>query len=424
MIPGQPGHGGAAYPDYGHPGTEAGPSGGVSSDASPYAPPPMPPPMSSEAAAYGTGPASYPGGSAHDADPSGTPPPVPGVPSPGPGDAPFLPDGQEAFPGGSAAFPDLQAPVPEGAVPFSDGSVPSHGQPDAGHHGQAGYAAQPGAPGAPAFPGQPGLPDLPGYPGQPDFSGQPGFPGQPDFSGQPGHPGQPESPGFPGQPGYPGQLDYPGQPGGPGESGGQVRLWPRLLFVGACVGIIAFTLFMVLKPSSPESEAKTPAAGGAGAPPDAGGRSAEGRKQAAAIDVLLNESKGSRGGLAPAVAGVRKCRDIPGAITVMERIERERRDQWTRAQRLGIDQLPRGRQLRGYLVRSLGKSLEADTAYLQWARDVQQRGCRGRAPINVAPYRKGVAASGQASRAKLAFIGRWKPIAAKYGLTPRDQSNI
>jgi hypothetical protein len=360
-----------------------------------------------------------------------------------PGEAPALPGGAPGFagpgvgqPGAGSAYAG-EGPAFPGEAPALPGGAPGFAGPGVGQAGAgSAYAGE-----GPAFPGE--APAFPG--GAPGFAGPgAGQPGAPFAyaGGGPPHPGEAPAHPYPGAaPQYPdgGQMYPEGeqpfigglQPFSEGEQpfpaaspSGDVRLWPRLLFIGGCVGVIAVALFVVLKPASAPGERPPPAAEGTSDPASGDNALPQAKEQAVTVDRLLNESKASRGGLAPAVAGVRRCANIPGAIATMQRIEGQRRDQWTRARRLAVGKLPAGGQLRAALVRSLAKSLEADTAYLAWARVVQRQGCRGRAPINVGAYRKGVAASGAASRAKVEFIGRWRPIAARYGLTPRTQDNI
>jgi hypothetical protein len=368
-------------------------------------------------------------------DPAGPPPAVYNTPPPLAAGPPPPPSGPPADPptmldqpfrlGDSPAPP--APPFPPQAPPPTGGETQRYdlsemwGQP--ANAPAAPYDPSGMAHGAPAFPPAP-----PAYP-----TGGPGYPGAPPSYPGPypgGHPGM-QPGGMPAEGGQLGQLVGMGPFGQPGDptmappAEGQVRIWPRLLFIGGCVAVIVITLFLVLRPVG-ESEGTGSQTAGVGnvSPTPRGKDSPEGRKQARAIDGLLNESKGSRGGLSAAVDKLRRCKDVVGSIVAMKRIEGERRSQLIRARRLAVDQLKDGARMRDALVRSLGQSLAADRAYLQWGREVRSRGCRGRAPVNTPPYRKGVAASGAAQRAKIDFIGRWRPIAAQYRLTPRNQNNI
>ena len=68
------------------------------------------------------------------------------------------------------------------------------------------------------------------------------------------------------------------------------------------------------------------------------------------------------------------------------------------------------------MINAYQSSLDADQAYLAWAREVQSRGCGGWIAPLTAHYRAAIAANDKAGPAKRQVVKLWRPIAKSQGL--------
>jgi hypothetical protein len=148
----------------------------------------------------------------------------------------------------------------------------------------------------------------------------------------------------------------------------------------------------------------------------------DGRSQAMAIDALLNASSGSRGQLGPALDQVEKCGNLTAATATLQQVVTERDGQVHQGQGLVVDQLDHGDQLRSLLVQALTYSLQADQSFVAWAKNAAN-GCTGKATHD-ADYTAAQTASSGATTSKQSFVQLWNPIATKYGLPTRSESNF
>jgi hypothetical protein len=148
-----------------------------------------------------------------------------------------------------------------------------------------------------------------------------------------------------------------------------------------------------------------------------------GQSEAQAVDALLDKAAASRSGLSTAIDEILDCSDVSGGAFTLQTITSDRESQLGEAQSLQVDALQNGDDMKNALVNALSDSLDADRAFLSWARDTESSGCSGSAPIT-SDYHRGENDSAAAGREKTTFVGLWNPIATSYLLTTRDDDDI
>ncbi|MEV4547117.1 hypothetical protein [Nonomuraea wenchangensis] len=135
--------------------------------------------------------------------------------------------------------------------------------------------------------------------------------------------------------------------------------------------------------------------------------------QARAMNDVLASSNASHSGLTDAIVATSQCRQS-GLDRIVD-ITAGRRDQLAAARALTVDALPDGTALRKSLVAALDASFDADAAFLSWARRHVAGGCSG--PVaEDRDYRRGLARSEDARKAKARFADAWRTVAKAYGL--------
>jgi hypothetical protein len=142
------------------------------------------------------------------------------------------------------------------------------------------------------------------------------------------------------------------------------------------------------------------------------------RVQAQQIDDMLQRSASARGGIAPALTNIANCRTSPADIEALEYAAQVREQLVTEIAAQDMTSLPNAERLRSILASLWQASIDADYSYLNWA---DSNTCDGSTDPNQV---EGDAYSETATRAKTAFLAAWNPIAKKYGLPQRDQSQI
>ncbi|MEU4848777.1 hypothetical protein [Streptomyces gilvosporeus] len=286
------------------------------------------------------------------------------------------------------------------------------------------YGAPPGAPGDRSTPAEfEGLfrdgPGAPGAVGAPDATAQlPRFQdqGQPPY-GQQAFGQQ----GF-GQQGY--DQPYDQQPYD--DEGGRRRV-PTAVIVGVVVVVLAgagLGLGWMLSGGGDDS-AKTKGADTSSSPsakgktqPSAAADPAE--PQAKGLDALLGDSGDSRTSVVNAVRSIGSCDNLGGAAKDLRSAAGQRADLVTRLKQLPVDKIPQHDQLTAALTKAWQSSAAADNHFAAWAGQVHsKKGCHKGKARNTGQYGKGVAASGEATKAKQQAAAIWNPIAKKYGLTQR-----
>ncbi|MGW5156509.1 hypothetical protein ACWEPN_13605 [Nonomuraea wenchangensis] len=135
--------------------------------------------------------------------------------------------------------------------------------------------------------------------------------------------------------------------------------------------------------------------------------------QARAMNDVLASSNASHSGLTDAIVATSQCRRN-GLARIVD-ITAGRRDQLAAARALKVDDLPDGTALRKSLVAALDASFDADAAFLSWARRHLAGDCSG--PVaEDRDYRRGLARSEDARKAKARFADAWRTVAKAYDL--------
>jgi hypothetical protein len=151
------------------------------------------------------------------------------------------------------------------------------------------------------------------------------------------------------------------------------------------------------------------------------------RSQATAISTLLMTSGTTRGKLEPAVADIENnCSALPSSqlaadVATIRSVEMQRKSEYTQAFDLQVGALANGSQLKNGLLNALQASLNADTDYLQWARQ-EQTGCFAASDSNA--FNDAGTWDTQAVNAKTSFAGQWNPVAQQYSLPTVTEENI
>ncbi|MFE1415388.1 hypothetical protein ACFW6F_32025 [Streptomyces sp. NPDC058746] len=159
-------------------------------------------------------------------------------------------------------------------------------------------------------------------------------------------------------------------------------------------------------------------AGAAEAPVDPG------KPQAIQLDKLLADSNDSRASVIKAVDDIKGCKNLDQAASDLRDAARQREELITRLQELKVDQLPDNARLTAALTKAWQASADADNSYAAWADDVDDDKCKDGKAKNSSHASDGNKSSGEATKAKEQAATLWNNIAAKYGLTKRDKSQL
>ncbi|MFD7258125.1 hypothetical protein [Streptomyces sp. NPDC059874] len=179
------------------------------------------------------------------------------------------------------------------------------------------------------------------------------------------------------------------------------------------------------KPQNNDPGAVAPAstaAGGSAAPGEAPVDA--GRPQAVQLDKLLADSNDSRASVIKAVEDIKGCKNLDQAASDLRDAARQREELITRLQELKVDQLPDHARLTAALTKAWQSSADADNSYAAWADDVDDDKCKDGKAKNSSNAADGNKSSGEATKAKEQAATLWNAIAAKYGLTKRDKSQL
>jgi hypothetical protein len=211
--------------------------------------------------------------------------------------------------------------------------------------------------------------------------------------------------------GYPplaGEPGAPGEPAGPGdEHSGKSRKTLLLACGVAAVVVLGGGLVYALTQGLSGSKDDGAQASGTTSVPKTAAQ------QAAAVNKVLSSGKTARGHLP---APLRTCDDVAAGVAGFQQVVRDRQQELSQSKQLKVDRLRNGARLRRWMINAYQSSLDADQAYLAWAREVQSRGCGDRIAPLTAHYRAAIAANDKAGPAKRRVAGLWKPIANSQGL--------
>ncbi|MEU3903041.1 hypothetical protein AB0F20_04405 [Streptomyces goshikiensis] len=150
------------------------------------------------------------------------------------------------------------------------------------------------------------------------------------------------------------------------------------------------------------------------------------RPQAVQLDKLLADSNDSRASVIKAVDDIKGCRNLGQAGDDLRDAARQREELVTRLQELKLDKLPDHAKLSAALTKAWKSSADADNSYAAWADDVGdgKKNCKDGQAKSTPHAVDGNKSSGEATRAKDSAAAMWNSIAAKYGLTKRDKSQL
>ncbi|MFB6864615.1 hypothetical protein ACFCZQ_34185 [Streptomyces virginiae] len=324
------------------------------------------------------------------------------------------------------------APVP--ATPGHDEAATQYIPPVPADHGEAAtqyippVPAGPAGPAAPAASGVEGFDDL--FRGD-DSAGHTqhlppvqepvlrGRPPQRPYPQQP-HPQHPHP--------HPQSQQYAPPPPPPAEPSRKVS--PAIIgavVIGlAVIGLGVGSLLGDGKPQNndPGAVPAAPTASGGSAAPAGEAPVDPARPQAVQLDKLLADSNDSRASVIKAVEDIKGCSNLDQASSDLRDAARQREELITRLQELKVDKLPDHARLTATLTKAWQASADADNSYAAWADDVDDDKCKdGKAKANKNAS-DGNKSSGEATKAKESAATMWNTIAAKYGLTKRDKSQL
>ncbi|MFJ3880476.1 hypothetical protein ACIPW5_23825 [Streptomyces sp. NPDC090077] len=150
------------------------------------------------------------------------------------------------------------------------------------------------------------------------------------------------------------------------------------------------------------------------------------RPQAVQLDKLLADASDSRTTVIKAVDDIKDCKNLAQAAQDLREAAQQREGLVTRLQELKIDLLPNNARLSASLTKAWKASADADNSYADWADGAarDKGGCKdGKAKVTD-DAQDGNKSSAEATRSKESAATMWNTIAAKYGLTKRDKSQL
>ena len=149
------------------------------------------------------------------------------------------------------------------------------------------------------------------------------------------------------------------------------------------------------------------------------------RAQLAQVTPQIRRSASARSTVVTATRGVGACTMAPSkGIGLMNQAISERRAVITRLRTLSVTAVPSGQRLLTDFKQVLQQSIRADQGFVRWMRDIQSSGT---CPVNTttdASYQAGLQASRQANSVKHSFLGRWNPLASRFGQPRYTASQI
>ncbi|MFJ5777604.1 hypothetical protein [Streptomyces sp. NPDC093094] len=174
--------------------------------------------------------------------------------------------------------------------------------------------------------------------------------------------------------------------------------------------------------------ASAPATGQSTSPsPSASASEDPAKAQAVELDKLLADSGNSRQSVIGAVGNVKACDNLGQAAQDLRAAAQQRNGLVTRLEALSVDQLPAHAELTTALTNAWKASASADDHYAAWADQVagnRKKFCKGGQARATGQAQAGNQASGTATAEKNKAAGLWNVIAAKYGLTERQPTQL
>lgn len=136
-------------------------------------------------------------------------------------------------------------------------------------------------------------------------------------------------------------------------------------------------------------------------------------QQASAANEILKTGSTAHGHLP---GRLKTCDDVAAGVSSFQQVVQDRQQELSRSKGLKVDQLRDGTRLRKSMINAYQSSLNADRAYLAWAREIQARNCGSKIAPLTAHYKDAIAANDKAGPAKRQVVNLWKPIASTHGL--------
>ncbi len=209
------------------------------------------------------------------------------------------------------------------------------------------------------------------------------------------------------------------------------QLLVPLLVLGALVVAAAVAIaILATRSGSPKPPPATAAPSGSATPtptsptptptPTSSGPSSP-VSAARALDTLLTDSARSRANVVAAVSSAQSCIDPSGAAATLRQAAAGRAEELQRLQLISLSSIDPEHSLTNALTDALTESRAADLSFAAWANGAV--GCSGSALLD-ANFAAANQSSMSATAAKQSFINLWNPIAQKYGLTLRQDSDL
>jgi zinc ribbon protein len=161
------------------------------------------------------------------------------------------------------------------------------------------------------------------------------------------------------------------------------------------------------------------------APPSSASPDPQAASQAKSVDTLLDESSRSRKVITPELSALATGCDKVHPATVVHDLNtaiHDRTDVLQQLPTLPLAAIPNGPALRQKLTHAMSASVQADRDYLQWAQLLVSSSCHSTDHSGLVAGNK--VSTRQATPAKRAFVSMWNPVAKKYGLPHRADTDL
>jgi hypothetical protein len=149
------------------------------------------------------------------------------------------------------------------------------------------------------------------------------------------------------------------------------------------------------------------------------------RAQLARVTPQIRRSVSARSTVVTATQAVAACTMVPSTgISLINQAISKRRAVITRLGTLSVTAVRGGPRLLADFKQVLRQSIRADQDFIGWMQDAENSGTCPVNPTSDASYQAGLQASLQANSAKRSFLGRWNPLASRFGQPRYTASQI
>lgn len=162
-----------------------------------------------------------------------------------------------------------------------------------------------------------------------------------------------------------------------------------------------------------------------GAPHSPTAADSQAATEAKSVDTLLDESSRSRKVITPELSALTKgCDKVDPATAVgdLNTAIHDRTDVLRQLPAMPLAAIPNGAALRQKLTRAMTASVQADRDYLRWVQLLVSSGCASTDHSGLVAGN--TVSTRQATPAKRAFVSMWNPLAKKYGLPHRADTDL